>query len=157
VASKHAPTNRASPSSSHTRTVAGRFVTAREVIDAYLAAMQRGDRETALGMYADDVVTRIPGRSAFAGEHHGRDALVSYIMSVVALAPGGTEVERVDTLAGGGGGGERVALLLHERLRGEHGEVEFRRANVYTVRDGRIAELRIYEHDQYELDAFIGA
>ena len=31
-----------------------------------------------------------------------------------------------------------------------------RRANVYTVRDGKIAEIRIFEHDQYELDAYLG-
>jgi len=69
---------------------------------------------------------------------------------VVALADEGTEVELVDTLSGDG---ERVALLLSERLSGSHGEVVMRRANAYTVRDDRIVEVRLYEHDQYALDA----
>jgi ketosteroid isomerase-like protein len=129
-------------------------VTAREVIGEYLAAMQRGDRETALAMYADDVVTRVPGRSAFAGELRGREALTEYIQAALDLATGGVDVELVDMLAGDG---ERVALILDERLRGESSEVAFRRAMVYTVRDRRIVELRIYDHNQYELDAFMGA
>ena len=32
-----------------------------------------------------------------------------------------------------------------------------RRANVYTVRDGRITEVRIFEHDQYAVDAYLEA
>jgi len=29
-------------------------------------------------------------------------------------------------------------------------------AVAYTVRDGRIAEIRIFEHDQYVVDAYLG-
>lgn len=53
------------------------------------------------------------------------------------------------------GDGDRVALLLRERLHGGRGELVLRRANVYTVRDGRIAEIRIFEHDQYAVDAYL--
>jgi hypothetical protein len=34
--------------------------------------------------------------------------------------------------------------------------IEIRRANVYTVRAGRITEIWIYEHDQYEVDELLG-
>jgi ketosteroid isomerase-like protein len=51
--------------------------------------------------------------------------------------------------------GDRVALLLRERLSGAHGELVLRRANVYTIRDGRIAEIHIFEHDQYAVDAYL--
>jgi hypothetical protein len=30
-----------------------------------------------------------------------------------------------------------------------------RRATVYTVLDDRIAEIRIFEHDQYAIDAYL--
>jgi ketosteroid isomerase-like protein len=129
-------------------------VTAREVIAAYLAAMQRGDRAGAVALYADDVVMHVPGRSAYAGARRGREAVMEYLAAAVALADEGVEAELVDTLAGDG---DRVALLLRERLRsGARGEVVLRRANVYTVRGDRITEVRIYEHDQYALDAFLG-
>lgn len=127
-------------------------MTAREVIGEYLAAIGRGDREAAFALYADDAVMHVPGRSAFAGERRGRDAIVAYIRAAVALADEGAEVELVDTLSGDG---ERVALLLRERLRGGHGELAMRRANVYTVRDDRIAEVLIFEHDQHAVDVWL--
>jgi uncharacterized protein len=129
-----------------------RTVSAHEVIGVYLAAMERGDREAAVALYADDVVMHVPGRSAFAGERRGREAVLAYLRAALELAEGGVEVELVDLLAGDG---DRVALLLRERLHGARGELVLRRANVYTVRDGRIAEIRIFEHDQYALDAYL--
>jgi ketosteroid isomerase-like protein len=53
--------------------VAWVLVSARDVIARYLAAMKRGDRDAVVALYADDVVMRVPGRSAFAGERRGGD------------------------------------------------------------------------------------
>ena len=127
-----------------------RAVSAADVMRRYVAAMEAGDRETAFGFYAEDLVAHVPGRSAFAGELRGRDAFVAYIREVVARFER-VEVELVDVLAGD----ERVALLLHERLGGPDGDVEIRRANVYRVRDGQIVELWIFEHDQYAVDELL--
>ena len=88
-------------------------VRAREVIGEYLAAMERGDREAAVALYAADVVMHVPGRSAFAGERRGREAVLAYLRAALELAVGGVEVELVDLLVGDG---DRVALLLRERL-----------------------------------------
>ena len=126
---------------------------AREVIGRYLSAMERGDRVAAVACYADDVVMHVPGRSAYAGERRGREAVLAYLRAALDRADEGAEVQLVDMLAGDG---DRVALLLRERLRGSRGELVIRRANVYTVRDGKIAEIRIFEHDQYALDAYLG-
>jgi uncharacterized protein len=127
-------------------------VSAREVVDRYLDAMRSGDREAAFALYADDVVMHVPGRSAFAGARRGREAVAAYVREAVRRAAGGAEVELVDVLAGDG---DRVALLLRERLHGAGGTLELRRANVYTVRDGVIVEVHIFEHDQYAIDAFL--
>ena len=62
------------------------------------------------------------------------------------------EVELVDMLASD----ERVALIARERFRRADGDVEIRRANVYTVRDERIGEIWIFEADQYAVDALFG-
>jgi len=127
-------------------------VTAPAVIRRYLAAMERGDRDAALGFYADDVVMHVPGRSAYAGERRGRDAVLAYLRAALTRAEEGVDVELIDMLTGDG---DRVALLLRERLRGAGSELVLHRANVYTVRDGKIAEIRIFEHDQYAVDAFL--
>jgi ketosteroid isomerase-like protein len=123
-------------------------VTASELMHRYIAAMSSGDWETGFGFYADDIVLHIPGRSAFAGTHRGRDAAVRYIRSAIALAHD-VEVELIDLLAGR----DHVALLVRERFAGENGTVEIRRSNVYRIRDGAIAEVRIFEADQYAVDA----
>lgn len=127
---------------------------ASEVIREYLAAMRGGDRDAAVALYADDVVMHVPGHSRWAGERRGREAVLAYLRAAVELADEGVEAELVDLLAGDG---DRVALLLRERLRGTRGELLMRRANVYTVRDGRITEVRIFEHDQYAVDAYLEA
>lgn len=125
---------------------------ARAVIEQYLAAMERGDRDAAVALYSDDVVVHVPGRSRFAGARRGREEVLAYLRVAVELAVRGIEVELIDVLAGES---DRVALLLRERLLGASGELVLRRANVYTVRDDRIVEIRIFEHDQYAIDAYL--
>jgi uncharacterized protein len=124
-------------------------VSAREVIVEYPAAMERGDREAAVALYAEDVVMHVPGRSSLAGERRGRDAVLAYLRAGLELAPGGVEVDLIDLLEGER---DRVALLLRETLHGAAGDLVLRRANVYTVRDGAIVEIWIFEHDQYAID-----
>jgi ketosteroid isomerase-like protein len=115
----------------------------------YLAAVQTRDWPTAFSLVADDVTLRVPGRSALAGEHHGRDAFVAYVETALARAHGAqVEVELVDMLASD----ERVALVVCERFGRGDDVVEIRRANVYTVRDERIVDIGIFEADQYAVD-----
>jgi ketosteroid isomerase-like protein len=122
-------------------------------MNRYLAAMRSGDREAGYGFYADDIVFHIPGRSRFAGIHRGRDAAVRYIESAVAVThDGGVEVELVDMLASE----DRVALIVRERFARDDGVVEILRANVYRIRGEEIAEIWIFEANQYEVDALFG-
>jgi hypothetical protein len=62
------------------------------------------------------------------------------------------EVGLVDTLSSG----ERVMLLVRERFAGGDGVVEIGRANVYTVRNGAIVEVWLFESDQYAVDELMG-
>jgi len=41
----------------------------------YLTAAKRGDRDTAFGYFAEDIALHIPGRSAFAGDPRGKEAV----------------------------------------------------------------------------------
>ena len=126
---------------------------ATEVMTDYLAAAKRGDWDTAYGYFAEDMTVHIPGESAFAGDHCGRDAAIEYINAVRnQFMNDGIELEVVDMLAGE----ERVALLVAERFFGEDLPITIRRANVYRVRGGEIVEISIFEADQYVVDAMIG-
>jgi uncharacterized protein len=124
-----------------------------EVIDRYLAAMRAGDFETGIGFYAEDVVFRIPGRSPWAGEHRGRDRAAAYLLEARERAhEGEIELKLLDRLTSD----ERVALLVEERFTRPEGDVTIRRANVYRIRGEEIAEVWIFEADQYEVDALLG-
>jgi uncharacterized protein len=118
----------------------------------YIAAVQRGDWDTAFGYFADDIVFHIPGRSSFAGDRHGKEAAIDYIESIRNHhREGEIEVELVDMLTSE----ERVALLVRERFLGEGEPVEIRRANVYRIDGEAIVEISIFEADQYAADALM--
>lgn len=124
------------------------------VVRDYLAAMRSGDRQAAYAYFADDVVGHVPGRSPPAGVRRGRDSVIEYIETVVGAARGDVEIELVDQLTGAG----HVALLVVEHLAVDgRRPVEIHRCNVYRVVGGRIAEIRIYEGDQYAADELHGA
>ena len=120
---------------------------------AYAGAWQRGDPEAAWSFYADDVVMRLPGRGSLAGAHKGRAAVIAAIPALLArtsdLAP---EVEVLDRLVSG----DRVALVLREAATRDGTRLELRRVNLYRVEDGKIAEILVYEANQYEVDEFFG-
>jgi ketosteroid isomerase-like protein len=122
---------------------------ALDVMRCYIAAVQAGDWETAYGIFADDLVAHVPGRSALAGELHGRDAAIGYIEAAKAKSHGAeVELELIDTLCSE----QRVMLLVRERFTRAGRVVDIGRANVYTVRGDAIVEIWIFEDDQYAVD-----
>jgi ketosteroid isomerase-like protein len=124
-------------------------MSAREVMERYLAAARTLDWDTAFGLFADDLEIHIPGRSPFAGDHRGKQVAIDYITAIrERYGEAGIELEVVDTLASE----ERFMLLVRERFLDGGDTLEIRRANVYRVAGGRIAEISIYEADQYLVD-----
>jgi ketosteroid isomerase-like protein len=128
-------------------------MTADEVMQRYAAAWARGDPEAAFAFYADDVVMHLPGRSAVAGDHHGKSAVVDAIRALLERTDGlPVTVEVLDRLVSA----NAVALVLREvATRGDE-TLDLRRVNVYRVHDGLITDIAIFEADQYEVDAFFG-
>jgi ketosteroid isomerase-like protein len=127
-------------------------MTPQDLITDYLAAARRGDWDTALGYFADDIIFNIPGRSSFAGERRGKDSAREYIETIREHYRGGEiEVELIDMLTSD----ERVVLLVRERFIGDGDPIEIRRANVYRVQDDEIVEISIFEADQYTVDALM--
>jgi ketosteroid isomerase-like protein len=126
-------------------------VTPLDVMQRYVAAVRRFDRDAAFALFADDVVGHVPGRSDLAGERRGREAVMGYINAAVARAHGNVEVEVIDALVGD----EHFALLVRERLGTKGDELDIRRANVYRVRGDEISEVWIFEGDQYAVDAYL--
>ena len=126
-------------------------MSAAQVMQRYRDAASRGDFDAAFGMFAEDIVFRIPGSSDWAGEHRGRDAALAYIDPAGAIGTG-VSVQVIDQLVSD----ERFCLLVEERFHRDGAEdVVIRRANVYRVRGDEIAEVWIFEADQAEVDALL--
>jgi ketosteroid isomerase-like protein len=125
-----------------------------DVMRRYLGAARAMDWEAAFGCFAEDIALRIPGRSEFAGEFRGRDVARRYIEAARARSHDAeVELEVVDTLLSD----ERFCLVVVERFRAGGELVEIRRANLYRVRGDEIAEIWIFEGDQYAVDALFAA
>jgi uncharacterized protein len=125
---------------------------AADVMHRYVDAARRGDFDTAFGHFAEDIVIRIPGRSAQAGEKQGRDEAMAYIDEARALSRDrDIELEVIDALTSE----DRFALIVRERFHLDGRVVDIRRANVYRVRGEEIVEIWIFEADQYEVDALL--
>jgi ketosteroid isomerase-like protein len=123
-------------------------------MQAYIAAAHSGDFSAAYRFYSREIVGHVPGRSAFAGELRGRDAVIRYIETARALSKRSeVELEVVDVLSSD----ERVALIVREVFHLPGGDVEIRRSNVYRVAGGQITEIWIYEANQYEADELFAA
>jgi ketosteroid isomerase-like protein len=125
-------------------------VTPRDLITDYLRAARSGDWPTAYAYFADDLRVRIPGRSEWAGERVGKQHAIDYIDAAFERHAGKVEVDLVDMLASE----ERVVLIVRERFLGAT-PVEILRANAYTVHDGRIVAIDIFEGDQYDVDEHV--
>ena len=126
---------------------------AREVVEAYASAWERGDPQAAWGFYADDVVMRLPGRGSLAGLHRGREAVISCIQGLLdRTGDASADVEVIDRLLSP----THVALIVREAVSRGDDRLELRRVNVYRVHEDKIVEITIYEADQYEVDEFFG-
>jgi hypothetical protein len=128
-------------------------VEASEVLAGYAAAWEGGRPEEAWTYYSDDVVMRLPGRGTLAGDHRGREAVIAAIQALLArTGDSSAEVEVLDRLVSG----DRVAMVVREVVTRGDERLELRRVNVYRVEADKIAEIDIFEADQYEVDEFFG-
>jgi len=129
----------------------------KQVVRRYLDALVAGDMETIRDSFAEDAVWTIYGDLPIAGPWHGREAIVDEFLVAAAGAlyePGSIEFE-FPTLIG-----EADTVVLEWRVRARTaGGAEYANAycGLFTVRDGRIAEVREYLDTQYAARTLFGA
>jgi uncharacterized protein len=123
-----------------------------ELMREYIAAARSGDWERGYGFFAADVVFHIPGRSAWAGHHRGRDQAIAYIENARGIAHAGEVKVELEAMLEGE---DRVGLMVREIFERPDGPVEILRTNVYRVEDDRIVEIWIFEQNQHEVDELL--
>ena len=101
------------------------------------SAMYRGgDRDAVRDLLASDVVWHVPGGSAIAGDHRGRDAVMDYFDRRRALAGGAMTIvpgERLVT-------GDLVVQRADGEVERDGERLSWRTVGVYRLDGGRVAE-----------------
>ena len=107
-----------------------------------------GDQEPVRAMLTPDVVWHVPGHSAIAGEHRGRDQVLRYFAKRRTLTNATFRIDVRGVLADD----QRTVILATGLL--EHGGETFtwRTIAIFRIAEGKIAECWVIPHDQGAYD-----
>ncbi|GGQ81713.1 nuclear transport factor 2 family protein [Kitasatospora griseola] len=121
----------------------------RTVVADYIAAVARGDQDAIRDAFTEDVVWHYPGDLPLSGEWRGRQAVVEeFLGSIGGLIAPGTAI-RVEPIGAPVVDGDRVVAEWASHCTTVHGlRYDNRNLGIFTVRDGRIAEVREYTDTQ---------
>ena len=129
-------------------------VAAPAAIERFYDAVSNGDVAGALGALDPDIVLHVPGRHPLAGDHHGTDGVLDFVVRSRELTVDGERIEVLDLLAGR----SHVAALCRVTAERPDGRTLDNRT-VHLMRtgaDGRIVETWLHNADQHVVDAFWG-
>jgi uncharacterized protein len=122
-----------------------------ELVRRGYAAFIAGDVETLTQLFAPDVVHLVPGASPLSGAHKGQQNVLAMYGKLGELSAGSLRVELEDVLSDGG---DRVVAIHRTNAAREGRTLETREALLFTIIDGRVAEIQDFFGDIDEADAF---
>jgi ketosteroid isomerase-like protein len=120
--------------------------------EAY-AAFNRGDMDVAVKSLDPQIEWSEPAEFPGGGTYHGREQAKGYLtQSRAGAAEVNSDPERFIIV------GDRIVVFVHARVRpkGSNEYQDIRLADVYTVRDGKIVEMRAFANRQDALQ-WVGA
>ena len=114
--------------------------------DAY-AAFNRGNIDAAVQGFDARIEWIEPAEFPGGGVYHGRDGVKHYLTQSRALTKGSSEPEQFIPA------GNRIVVLVHARVRpkGSSDWQDVRLADVYTIRGGKIVQMRAFADRQEAL------
>lgn len=124
-----------------------------EIVRQVFAAFGAGDVATLFGLLAEDIVWYIPGPAEvpFAGERRGHEGMRQFLQAL----GGSVEFEQFEPREFVAQGDKVIALGSERgRVKSTGRVYENPWALVFTVRGGRVAELRSYEDTAAVAEAF---
>jgi ketosteroid isomerase-like protein len=123
----------------------------KAVIHKLFEAYTRGENETLRLLLSPNVIYHLPGRSVIAGDYHGQDVVLELWARQKSWIDG---KPYRSSFLGMLEEGDQVLVLtnVEASIRGK--TLAWQGANLFTVRDGRVAECRIFIDDLYAFDEF---
>jgi uncharacterized protein len=123
----------------------------KQTVMGIYEAFGRGDLAGVLNALADDVVWEMAGTAPFAGRREGRAGVQQFFVDLMGAVK--IEMFEVDAVIGDG---EQVVVLGRERCTATQTGCGYEQhwAHAYTVRDGKVVAVRIYEDTEAQAAAF---
>jgi len=113
-------------------------------------AFAKGDLDTIRGIFADDIIWHVGGRSPLAGDYKGTDEVFGFFAKLVELSGGSFRIDVHDILAN-----DEHAVVLATNHAERNGKVlNDNIVGVYHNRGGKTAEAWFHPGDQYATDEF---
>ena len=116
--------------------------TLRTVYDAFA----RGDVETVMGLFTDDIEYHVSGRSPMSGVYSGKDEVLGLFGKLMERSGGTFQVEVLDILAND----QHGVVLTFERGQRDGKTLENRAVHVWDIRDGKCAQFRGYNEEVWD-------
>jgi len=128
----------------------------KRIIRRALRHHQAGNVDALLKFYAADVTFVFPGKSSWAGEFHGQEAIASWLRRFHSA---GLKLQVHEILAGGPPWNTTVCIRITDQAAGSNGGVVYENRAVLfgKVRWGKIVFYEVYEDTQKvaELDQYL--
>lgn len=103
------------------------------------AAFAEGDMATAAAPFADDVVWTVAGRSAVSGTYAGKAEVLGTFLAGLGERSGGSLAIEIETVVADD---DHAVVLTHQTASHGGRTLDAHNIDVYTIRDGRIVEVR---------------
>jgi len=129
-------------------------VTAEDVYESIIRRayedFDSGDLDALKEVMGEAVVWHEPGRSSFAGDYRGLDAVLGFLGDLKARSGGTFKVEVLDEL----NAPERVVVFQRETATRKGKSLDVIAAVDYEIHHRKITEVTVYHPDTYEFDEF---
>lgn len=121
-----------------------------ELMRRTLQAFMTGDGATLAQSFSEDVVWRVPGKSAMSKDYKGQAEVFAFFGSLMEATAGTFRVESLDMFASESGG------VFVDRLTASRAgrTLDLKLLLHVVIRDGRIVEGTDYFHPEHAWDAF---
>jgi ketosteroid isomerase-like protein len=114
-------------------------------------AFNTGDLATLTEIFDEGAVWHLPGRSSFAQDYHGRDAILAYFGQLAEQTGGTFRADLQNFLAD-----DDVHVVGFQRSTGDRDgkHLDVTNCILFELKDGRITDGREHFHDLYAWDEF---
>jgi uncharacterized protein len=119
------------------------------IMEQFFAATRTRDPAAIYPFLADDVVVHEPPALPYGGDHHGKAGVVTLLETIEAIREQiGAELRVLDA------GSDQVVALLKCQwiMRATGARITLRIGEVYTMRDGKVADIEVYFWDASEVE-----